>query len=681
VAWSVGVLSIVLLLAALILFLIDRSRVQLPKGVGTWSLLTGFDIAVSIPVPILGALIASRRPRNAIGWVYLGHIFLFALVAFGQMYAVHALLVDPGVPPGGRFMAWLSASLFPIAICLLPLLFLLFPTGRLPSSRWRPVAWLTGLVLVCLTAGSITLATRIWPDPFAGAESAVRGLPGFVLPVFIIAVFGFPLTLVLSAVSVVVRFRRSSGDERQQLKWFVAAATLVAASITIGFFSQAIAASAAVTLSLTFMDVAIAIAVLKYRLYDIDLIIGKAIVYGLLAAFITVVYVVLVVVIGAVIGVTEGLSLLATAVVAVAFQPIRQRAQRIANRLVYGKRATPYEVLSEFSEHVEETYSGEDVLQRMVRLLAEGTGATTTVVWLRIDSELRPAAMWPADGQPPARRAFFGDDLSVFAHDTLALPVKHQGEILGALTLTKPPNENLSPVEQKLVHDLTAQAGLVLRNSRLIEDLRASRQRLVAAQDEERRRLERNLHDGAQQQLVALAVQARVAESLAGKDPNRERELLRQVQQGAQDALEDLRDLARGIYPPLLADQGLPAALEAQARKVPMPVSVETDTIGRYPQAFEAAVYFCVLEALQNASKYADASEISVRVSWDQGDLVFAVADDGRGFDRRTTPPGTGLRNMADRLAAVDGSLEIRSRPRSGTTVIGRIPVASFVAK
>jgi signal transduction histidine kinase len=677
VAWSVGVLSIALFVAALILFLVDRSRVRLPEDVGTWSLLTGLDIAVSIPVPILGALIASRRPRNAIGWVYLGHIFLFALVAFGQMYAVHALLVDPGVLPGGRFMAWLSASLFPIAICLLPLLFLLFPTGHLPSSRWRPVAWLTGLVLMCLTAGSITLATRIWSDPFVGFESAVRGLPGTVLPVFIIAVLGFPLTLVLSAVSVVVRFRRSSGDERQQLKWFAAAATLVAASIAVGFFSQAIAASAAVTLSLSFLDVAIAIAVLKYRLYDIDLIIGKTIVYGLLAAFITIVYVVLVVVIGAFIGVTEGLSLLATAIVAVAFQPIRQRAQRIANRLVYGKRATPYEVLSEFSEHVGETYSGEDVLQRMVRLLAEGTGATTTVVWLRIDSELRPAATWPSDGQSPASRALFGGDLPAFADATLALPVRHQGEILGALTLTKPPNETVSPVEQKLVNDLAAQAGLVLRNSRLIEDLRASRQRLVAAQDEERRRLERNLHDGAQQQLVALTVQARVAESLAGKDPTRERELLRQVQKGAQDALENLRDLARGIYPPLLADQGLPAALEAQARNVLMPMSIDSDGIGRYPQEIEAAVYFCTLEALQNAVKYAKRGEVVVRLREEGGELVFSVKDDGEGFEEATTPLGSGLRNMSDRLAAVGGSLDVWSQPGGGTTVSGRIPIPS----
>ena len=677
VAWSVGVLSIALMVAALILFLVDRSRIELPESVGVWSLLTGFEIAVSIPVPVLGALIASRQPRNAIGWVYLGATFVFALAAFGQLYAVHALLVDPGVLPGGRLLAWLSAGLLPIAICLLPFLFLLFPSGHLPSGRWRPVAWLAGLGLLCLTAGSITLATRVWSDPFAGSEDATRGLPALLLLVFSVAVLALPVTLVLSAVSVVVRFRGSSGDERQQLKWFVAAAAVVAVCITLGIFSEAIAASVAASLSLAFMDVAIAIAVLKYRLYDIDLIIGRTIVYGLLAAFITIVYVVLVVVIGAFIGVTEGLSLLATAIVAVAFQPIRQRAQRIANRLVYGKRATPYEVLSEFSEHIGETYSGEDVLQRMVRLLAEGTGARTTVVWLRIDSELRPAATWPVDGEAPAPRAFSDDNFPELADETLALPVRHQGEILGALTLTKPPNEKLSPVEQKLVDDLAAQAGLVLRNSRLIEDLRASRQRLVAAQDEERRRLERDLHDGAQQHLVALAVQARMAEGLAGTDTNKERELLHQVQQGVKDALENLRDLARGIYPPLLADQGLAAAIDAQSRVSTVSVRLESDGIGRYPQEVETAVYFCTLEALQNAAKYAKASEVVVRLQEEGEELVFSIEDDGEGFDQATTPLGSGLQNMADRLAALGGELLVRSMPGRGTIVEGRVPIFS----
>jgi signal transduction histidine kinase len=678
VAWTVGIFSIALLVGALVLILVVRNEIALPESVGAWSLLAVFDIAVNIPVPILGILIAARRPKNAIGWIYLGASLALGLSAFGQVYAIHALLVDPGVLPGGRFMAWLSTGLLPVAICLLPFLFLLFPTGHLPSRRWRPVAWLSAVVLVFLTFGAVVFATAIWAKPFAGFNEPVTGaLVQTARAVFLVAAFSFPLAMLLSFASVVVRFRRSTGDERLQLKWFVTAAAVVAITFSVGFFSETIAASAAATLSLLFMDVAIALAILKYRLYEIDVIIGKTIVYGVLAAFITGVYVIVVVVIGAFIGVTEGLSLLATAIVAVAFQPIRQRAQRVANRLVYGKRATPYEVLSEFSEHVGEAYAGEDILLRMARLLAEGTGASSAVVWLRIGSEIRPAAAWPSNDGLPAPRGLAGDEVPEFDDVSVAVPVRHQGELLGVLTLTKPPNEPLSPVEQKLVNDLAAQAGLVLRNSRLIEDLRASRQRLVTAQDEERRRLERNLHDGAQQQLVALAVRVRLARTLAQRDVAQADEMLGQLESEVADALENLRDLARGIYPPLLADKGLASAVKAQSRKAAMPVTVETDGIGRYSQEFEAAVYFCVLEALQNASKYAEASDVAVRLWQENGDLLFSVADDGRGFDKETTSLGAGLQNMSDRLAALGGTLDIRSRPGGGTTVSGRIPVRS----
>jgi signal transduction histidine kinase len=671
-----GVSSIALLLAALILYLIDRSQIALTESVGLWGVFTGIDIAVNIPVPLLGILIASRRPRNPIGWIYLGASFALGVVIFGQLYAIHVLLVDPGALPGGHVMAWISVLFLPVAICLLPFLFLLFPTGHLPSRRWRPVAWLSAAVLICLTVGSGIFAAQIWSNPFVGSEEATMGSqPRVVVAVFFAAALTYPVALLLSFASVVARFRRSTGEERLQLKWFVAAAAVVAVSISLGFFSQAVAASVAASVSLLFMDIAIALAVLKYHLYDIDVLIGKTIVYGVLAAFITAVYVVLVVMIGAVIGVTEGLSLLATAIVAVAFHPIRQRAQRVANRVVYGQRATPYEVLSEFSEHVGEAYAGEDILLRMARLLAEGTGASTAIVWLRIGSEMRPAATWPSNGAPPAPRHLDDDQVPEIDDASVSVPVRHHGELLGVLTLVKPPNEALSPVEQKLVTDLASQAGLVLRNSRLIEDLQASRQRLVTAQDEERRRLERNLHDGAQQQLVALAVKARLASALVGRDPAKELRMLVDLREGLGDALETLRDLARGIYPPLLADKGLASALEAQSRKAAMPVRIETDGIGRYSQEFEAAVYFCVLEALQNASKYADAADVAVRLWQENADLLFSVADDGRGFDQATTPLGTGLQNISDRLAALGGTLDVRSRPGGGTTVSGRIPV------
>ena len=257
------------------------------------------------------------------------------------------------------------------------------------------------------------------------------------------------------------------------------------------------------------------------------------------------------------------------------------------------------------------------------------------------------------------------------------MEVRDRGELLGALSVRMPPADPMNPTKDKLVADLATQAGLVLRNVRLVEDLRTSRQRLVAAQDEERRRLERNIHDGAQQQLVALAVKARLAGQFAERDPAKAAELLAQIESETQTALEDLRDLARGIYPPLLADRGLVAAIEAQSRKSQLGVEVDADDLGRFTAEVEATVYFCTLEALQNVAKYAAADRTVIRLARANGSLSFEVEDDGRGFDPSAVLTGSGLQGMADRLAAVGGSLEIRSELGRGTTVAGHVPVTS----
>jgi signal transduction histidine kinase len=234
----------------------------------------------------------------------------------------------------------------------------------------------------------------------------------------------------------------------------------------------------------------------------------------------------------------------------------------------------------------------------------------------------------------------------------------------------------MNPSKEALVRDLAAQAGLVLRNVRLIEELRASRQRLVAAQDEERRKLERNIHDGVQQQLVALTVQLRLAEQLTERDPTKARELMATLQGRTNEALEDLRDLARGIYPPLLADKGLATALEAQGRKSPVPVTVRADGVTRYPQAVESAVYFSCLEALNNVAKYADAERVTITLARRDGSLTFDVTDDGRGFDAEVTTHGTGLQGIADRLDALGGSMRIESGADRGTSLLGTVPAA-----
>jgi signal transduction histidine kinase len=675
-AWSVGIVSIALMLAALVLMFVDRGS-DVPNNVAVWSASDVLDLLVSLGVPVLGIVIVNKRPKNAIGWVFIVAGIALALTSIGQTYAVHALRADPGTLPAGRTLAWVSNVLWPIPIVALIFLFLLFPTGHLPSPRWRPVAWLAVATYVVLTVGALILATAGWSDPFGGIDAAAGSAGDVARVAILIAVLAEVVALLLSVASLIVRFRRSTGVERLQLKWFVSAAALAAVAFSVGIFVDSAVVSVFLSISLLFLYVAIGIAMVKHNLYDIDVIINKTITYGALAAFITAIYVVVVVVIGAVIGVTEGVSLLATAVVAVAFQPIRRRAQQIANRLVYGERATPYEVLSRFSEHVGETYSDEDILVRMARLLAEGTGATSAAVWLRVGDEVRPAAVWPTNGGIATAIPLVRGEPPEVEGVTAAVPVRHQRELLGLLTVTKPPNEPLSSVEDKLVADLAAQAGLVLANSKLIEDLRASRQRLVAAQDEERRRLERNLHDGAQQQLVALAIRLKLARTTASKDLVEADRMLEQLEGDVTDALENLRELARGVYPPLLADQGLTAAIDAQSRRSTVPVRVEADGIDRFPQDIETAVYFCTLEALQNAAKYADAGQITVRLVQDDGELVLSVRDDGRGFDPAATPLGAGLQNMADRLAALDGRLIVRSRSGGGTTIEGRIPVRS----
>jgi signal transduction histidine kinase len=691
IAWAASAIAVLLTLTYPVLFYLDRY-----SGLRTFGE-SGLSELVNLSTAIAGALIIARHPRNAIGWM-LAFIGLSALLnSTAQDYSVLANTVHHKTLPAGTFAAWLGSWLFLPGITLLVTLVLLFfPDGHLPSRRWRPVAWLSTATVVIATVG---LAIGAIPKSanFAVDAGGVITNSTRLGDTQALGIFAFIMGLVCVA-ALVVRFRRSRGQERQQLKWFTCGGVLFAAGLVVsvatvigpGNDSPPDWASTIQQLTSVAIPVAIAIAVLKYRLYDIDVVINRTLVYGALAAFITVVYVGIVVGVGTLVGSggrpNLALSIVATALVAVAFQPVRERIQKVANRVVYGKRATPYEVLSQFSERVAESYAADDVLPRMARVLADGTGAARAEVWLRTGDILRQAASWPVHSAAaePARVA--GNSLPEMLEVDRAVEVRHQGEFLGALTVTRRKGESLTPVEEKLLSDLAGQAGLVLKNVGLtaellqrMEDLRASRQRLVAAQDEERRRLERNLHDGAQQNLVALKVKLGLAEALAEKDPARVRELVGELKADADEALETLRDLARGIYPPLLADKGLAVALESQARKATLSVTVDADGVGRYRQDLEAAVYFCALEALQNVQKYAEATHAMVRVADAGGELRFEISDDGKGFDPGTARKGSGLTNMSDRLDALGGGVDIDSTPGGGTRLVGRVPTVDLV--
>ncbi len=638
--------------------------------------------AIFLGMASIGALIASRRPDTPIGWLLLFSSCVIAVAFTASSYVIYGYGEGARLP-FLRWMAWLSSWPWALAIgVLLTFLLLFFPDGRLPSRRWRPVAWASGVAIAV-----VCIATALMPGRLEGTPATNPiGIPGAGRVLDAAAGTGFLALTVLaiaSVASLLVRFRRAVGEERKQIAWFLFAAALLVVDIVIDTVMEALDVARnpwflTVLDAIAFLSIpaAVGIAILKYRLYEIDTVIRKSVVIGLLAVFITSVYLAVVVGIGALVGSRRNifLSILATAIIALAFQPIKERVRRLADRLVYGERATPYEVLSDFSERAASTYSTEDVLPRMVEILAAGTGVTEALVWLRVGSELRVGASWPGDAVvPPVPIA--GDDLPAFGERERAFPVRHGGELLGAITVVSPQNDPLTPDKEKLLGDAAAQTGLILRNVRLIEELRESRRRIVAAQDERAKALERNIHDGAQQQLVALTVKLRLLEQLAPRDAVKTAEMASQLQAEATEALEDLRDLARGIYPPVLADKGLTAALEAQARKSPVPVSVSPDGVARYPQEVESAVYFSCLEALQNVAKYAHATRAQARLWASDGELSFEVTDDGEGFDPIATPRGSGLQGMADRLDAVGGTLEVRSRPGAGTTVAGRVPV------
>ena len=652
----------------------------------------GFVLAFGM-FGVVGAMIVSRDRRNVIGLLLLWGSAITALSFLsGELTTAFALRGRTGIVATIVAVVGNVGWLFGI-VPVLFLLLLLFPDGRFPSPRWRYVWWFI-LANGVLVLSSMLVGT---PELTGSREDVVVDNPFYVPAVadaigwYAEAGWTFVLLFGLSVSAIVVRFRRSRGVERQQITWFVTAAVFAFGSLVVSelivTFAPEIEGIDSVVSALAFLALpaSIGVAVLKYHLYDLDVVVRKTLVYAMLAVFATLVYLAVVVGAGAWLGRDNSLlTMVAAVIVAVSFQPVRERLTRLANRLVYGRRATPYEVLAEFSERVGEAYADDDVLPRMARVLGEGVGAERADVWLKVDDGLRDVAVWPPAGARMAPVALPNGAVPAIEGADRVYAVEHRGALLGALAITKPANDPVSPADDKLVADLAAQAGLVLRNVRLAEelrarldDLRAAQKRIVAAQDEERRRLERNIHDGAQQQLVALAVKARLARSLAERDPPKAGEMLEQIEAETQAALEDLRDLARGIYPPLLADEGLAAALRAQARRAPFHVEVRADSLGRYPAEIEAAVYFSCLEALQNAAKYADAGEVTVSLSDRDGTLTFEITDDGRGFDPAAARTGTGLQGIEDRLVAIDGTLAIRSEPGRGATVSGRVPTGS----
>jgi hypothetical protein len=453
IRWATGcvaAISIALVAGGLPLLYVDRNLVR------GWNFPDVFEEVTFMAVPVVGFVLASRRPANRIGWIFLGAGLVLGLGFFCYRYGPRGLVAAPGSLPAARAAAWFLNWAWDIPVAGLIFILLLFPTGRLLSRRWRPAMWFVAAASTVNTAAMVARACRVWADPFTAPTNG--WYPGSHATAFIL----LPAALLVGVAAVVVRFARSSGDERLQLKWFAAAAVLVvAATIPLALapqigLSPGVAAAVVPPLKVVFclafvcLFAAIAVAVLKYRLYDIDIVISKTVQYGALAVFITAVYAGLVAGVGTLAGDRRSplLSAFAAVVVALAFQPVRQRAGRLANRLVYGQRASPYQVLSEFARRVGGGYAP-GVLPQMASTVAAGTGAERVVVWLRVGAELRAEAA--SDGSTTDPLPVNGQEMPSLPDTDFSAPVVYQDELLGAISIRMPRDEPLNSATEQLV--------------------------------------------------------------------------------------------------------------------------------------------------------------------------------------------------------------------------------------
>jgi signal transduction histidine kinase len=709
-AWSLCAVCVALIGLALLLDFLTGEVI--PAGTPgerpgpALAVLTG---VLSLAFPTVGALIASRLPANPIGWLFCGMGVLYTAGRFTGAYADYALNENFAFP-GGEYVAWFSSCLWFASLTLGVFLVLLFPDGHLPSRWWRLVAWaaILGVALAVLGFGFMP-DYLIVTHPYVENPFGIIGVIGGGLTTY--ELFGasrfLGMTLLLASslaalFSVFVRLHHTRGNERQQIKWFLFAAvpltvflglfelSLIITNLTYDFLTydflnriavivscrcpsysrlpgQALKAIQLVALlALLFVPIVTYIAILRYRLYDIDVVINRTLVYGSLSACVVLIYVLAVIALGALFQAQGNIavSLLATGLVAVLFQPLRSRLQRGVNRLMYGERDEPYAVISRLGRRLESTLAPDTVLPTLVETIAQALKLPFTAILLKEGEGFRTAAAYGSPrGEPET------------------LPLVYQREEIGRLVLSpRAPGEGFSHADRVLLEDLARQAEVAVHAVRLTSDLQHSRERLVATREEERRRLRRDLHDGLGAQLAGLNVQAGTLRRLIPSDPGAADELVVELREELKGAISDIRRLVYGLRPPALDDLGLAEALRRLAERYGSEgehprVSVKApEDLPDLPAAIEVAVYRIAQEALTNVARHAKAQGCMVRLAVD-GDVELEIIDDGVGIPAGRNA-GVGLSSMRERASELGGSCLIDSVPEGGTRVIVRLPLA-----
>ncbi|MCA1830521.1 MAG: GAF domain-containing sensor histidine kinase [Actinobacteria bacterium] len=636
------------------------------------------------------------------------------IIALASMWIAAGLVLvvrRPGlfgalvVATGGVAFATLADPARPYALGILPALGLhvvaALPDGSLPTRprRWTVIfGYVFGAALATYLGASKPEAT----GPVVGAASVAA---------------------IAAAFTSTARYRRARGITRQRMQWFGWAVTVSAGIAVIAVALRLLVGwptNVGATAAVAAMPVPLALAVLGTRklISRIDRLLAHTVALAGLTGVVVAAYVVIVIGLGRTPTTSErtiiGLSMAAAAVSALLYLPARDRLTNLANRIVYGERQAPDDVLRTFGSRLSRAIPLDESLLQMVESMRKTFGVDVAEVWTGKDGILERFVSDPERGpgmvvvgekeRPVVSRAGVSGNawIKVWLPQILAgrdgsqlrvAPITHSGELLGMIVAERRgEGEQFTEEQERVMTEVARQVGLALHNVQLdtqlqrtldelrkqAEYLRASRLRIVASEDAARRKIERDIHDGAQQRLVALRVKLRLAQQLIEKDPSKLKDFLDGLSTEAQETVEELRELSHGIYPALLTSEGLVPALESVAQKALLPTIVERgENVGRYPQDVETAVYFICREALQNAGKHAgEGAKAHIRVWQDEGSLNFEVADDGAGFDREGRGLGSGFVNMEDRLGAVGGTLEVESAPAQGTTIKGRIPVA-----
>ncbi|MDQ3910341.1 MAG: sensor histidine kinase [Actinomycetota bacterium] len=635
---------------------------------------------IALGCSTVGAVIASRNPETPIGWLFCTIGLAGAVLHFGAEYAIYTSLATPGSLPGAQALAWITSWTWVVAIGLFVVLALLFPSGRLPRGRWRWFGWLS----MAVVAAGVILVT-FSPRPLGGIVPVRNPLEVEGAKIVDGLVLALLLILGLFAVSFLfARLRRARGVERQQLKWFTYAnALLFSGGIVTYIVSKAVDASwlwslgfVLVMVGLIGIPTAVGVAILQYRLYDVDFIINRTLVYGALTASVVGIYILAVGGLGALLQLLQVpgdyiIALLGTGLVAVLFQPLRNRLQLGVNHLMYGERDEPYKVLSRLSRRIESTLAPDAVLQTIVDTVAQALKLPYTAIRLEQDGEFVTAA---EHGTP--------------AGDVVVRALTYQSERVGQLLLApRAPGEEFTPSDWRLLDDLALQAGVAVHDAQVTADLQRSRERLVTAREEERRRLRRNLHDGLGPTLASLAHRHDVARDLLAHDPEAVDALLAELKAETREVVSDIRHLVYDLRPPALDQLGLVSAIREQAASQGLrteevlgqtggPIfSMEAPkNVPPLPAAVEVAAFRITQEALTNVSRHARASTCHVRLSLDNREVRLEITDDGVGLPENCRA-GVGLTSMRERAAELGGRCTVTSIQSGGTRVLAHLPL------